>query len=350
MGQAADSAAASAKKIRNYKPGMKYRLVGSTGIYISAFSIGTTRGELEAISAGVDSGVNFIHTSANYIGGRAIDMVAKAIKGRTDKVYIALKGDFATLEETLKALGIPCADFVFFPQHDPDALRKNLSDIRTRFMTWRDKGLVKFAGLTSHKAMAECIDIALGADFFSCVMPAYGPAQVKELADRRSALAKKGMSIIAMKTKGELSDADYPAQITAALASGTVASVLRGVKTLEELKAWTAAANSAQTGWLRTRNGTQLAQDYHGCTMCGRCERACPKGIPTADVVRCVRYYHQAEHDPALAAGQFAEMGLALALTNCDNCGLCEASCPQKIGVRAELRRSREFGTAGLWS
>jgi Fe-S oxidoreductase len=153
-----------------------------------------------------------------------------------------------------------------------------------------------------------------------------------------------------MKTKGEISDADYPAQITAALASGIVASVLRGVKTLEELKAWTAAANSAQTGWLRTENGTQLAQGYHGCTMCGRCERACPKGIPTADVVRCVRYYHGAEHDPALAARQFAEMGLASTLTKCDGCGLCEASCPQKIGVRAELRRSSDYLTAGVWS
>jgi predicted aldo/keto reductase-like oxidoreductase len=341
--QAKDSLAAAGKNIRNFKPTMKYRQIGNTGVYASAFSIGTTRGELAAISAGVDKGVNFIHTSANYMGGAAIGMVAQATKGRADKVHIALKDSGESFESTVKALGVPYADFVMFPRHDPDALKTELPDIKKRYLELRDKKLVKFAGLTFHKNIAAIMDIALETDFLSCVMPSYGPSQITELAKHRDALRKKGMSIVAMKTKGELDDAAYPAQITAALGDSVVATVCRGVKTMEELESWSAAANKAQTGWLNTDDGTRVAANYLGCNMCGKCEGACPNSVATADIVRCVRYYHQAERDPQLAAAMFAEMGLAKDLARCTNCGLCDEACPQRLGVRLQLDRGRRL-------
>jgi len=339
--QAIDTLKNAGKNIRNFKPDMKYREVGKTGMYISAFSIGTTRGEFEAINAGIDKGVNFIHTSMKYMNGRGIEMVANAIKGRIDKVHIGLKDNFDSLEETLKNLGVPSVDFLFFARTEPDDLKKELPDLRKKFMEWRDKGLVKHAGLTVHKNMADCIDLALGTDFISCVMPSYGPVQVKELSPQREALRKKGIGLLAMKTKGELKDDAYPAQITAALSDAVVCSVCRGVKTIEELNAWSAAANAARVGWLSGHHG---AMQYAGCAMCGRCEAACPQNVAIADIVRCVRYYHTAEKDPILAAGQFREMGLARHLDKCTACGRCDAVCPQGIGILEQLDRAR-----GLW-
>jgi predicted aldo/keto reductase-like oxidoreductase len=341
--QVVDTLKNTTKNIRNFKPTMKYREVGKTGIYISAFSIGTTRGELEAISAGVDKGVNFIHTCPRYMNGRAMTMVAQAIKGRTDKVHIALKDPSESPEEMLKTLGITCADFIFFPRHDPDALKNELPEIRKKFMEWKDKGMVKFAGITSHKNMAGCIDVALTTDFISCVMPSYGPVQIKELEPQREALRKKGIGIIAMKTKGELDDAAYPAQITAALSDSNVASVLRGVKTLEELNSWTAAANAAKTGLFDPIDRGFPVDRYSGCSMCGSCDGACPNQVAVADIVRCVRYYHTAENDPALASEQFKEMELSKSLAQCTNCGLCDKACPQRIGVRNQLDQARRL-------
>jgi len=341
--QVADTLKSAGKNIRNFKPTMKYREAGKTGIYISAFSIGTTRGEQEAIRAGVDKGVNFIHTSPRYMNGQAITMVAQAIKGRTDAVHIALKDNFDSPEESLKILGITCADFVFFARHDPDALATELPDIRKRFMEWKDKGMVRFAGITTHKGMAGCIDVALGSDFISSVMPSYGPIQIKELEPQREALRKKGIAIIAMKTKGELEDAAYPAQITAALSDRNVASVLRGVKTLEELNAWTAAANLAKTGLLDPIKKGFPADRYAGCAMCGTCEGACPNQVAVADIVRCVRYYHTAENDPALASERFAEMGLSKSLAQCSNCGQCDQACPQRIDVSGQIEKARKL-------
>jgi predicted aldo/keto reductase-like oxidoreductase len=337
--EAADTLATAGTNIRNFKPGMKYREVGKTGTYISAFSIGTTRGEIDAINAGIDKGVNFIHTSQAYMNGRGMEMVASAIKGRTGTVHIGLKDNFSSIEEALRKLGVSSVDFLFFARTDPDALKKELPELRTKFMEWRDKRLVNFAGITVHKNMAACIDLAAGTDFISCVMPSYGPVQVKELAPQREVLKKKGIGLIAMKSKGELDDAAYPAQITAALSDSAVCTVCKGVKTLEELNAWSAAANAAKIGWLPAPRDLQ----YAGCAMCGRCEAVCPKKLAVADIVRCVRYYHTSENDPALAADQFKEMGLARHLDRCTGCGQCNAVCPQRIGVLGQIDRAREL-------
>ena len=229
---------------------------------------------------------------------------------------------------------------MFFARTDPDALKKELPELRKKFMEWCDRGLARFAGITVHKNMAECIDLAVGTDFISCVMPSYGPVQVKELGPQREALKKKGIGLVAMKTKGELDDAAYPAQITAALSDAVVCTVCRGVKTIEELNSWVAAANASRIGW---RSGRQELE-YAGCAMCGRCESVCPENIAIADIVRCVRYYQAAEKDPALAASQFEEMGLARHVSRCTSCGKCDVgTCPQGIDIRGQLDRARKL-------
>jgi len=101
------------------------------------------------------------------------------------------------------------------------------------------------------------------------------------------------------------------------------------VGSLDELKSWSAAAVTARTGLLhRIMNGYRLAE-YDGCGMCGQCEKACPLGIATSDVMRCIRYYHDSERLPHMAASEFRMMGLAAAAKKCNACGDCEAVCPK---------------------
>ena len=123
--KAVDSLQVAGRNIRNFKPGMKYREVGKTGVVISAFSIGTTRGELEAINAGIDKGVNFIHTSVAYMNGRGIEMVAQAIKGRTDKVHIGLKDNFESLEEISRSWAFHRLTLCSLPGPTRMRLRRN---------------------------------------------------------------------------------------------------------------------------------------------------------------------------------------------------------------------------------
>jgi aryl-alcohol dehydrogenase-like predicted oxidoreductase len=81
---------------------MNYRLLGRTGWHVSAVSfgawaIGSEWGKvsdadaLEALQTAFDHGVNFIDTADVYGDGRSERLIARALKGRTDRVYVATK-------------------------------------------------------------------------------------------------------------------------------------------------------------------------------------------------------------------------------------------------------------------
>jgi len=89
---------------------MNYRELGNTGIKISEVSFGTwaiggdwgkmsDAESLKSLEYAMDQGVNFFDTADVYGGGHSEELLAKATKGKEDKVYIATKfcrqGDIA---------------------------------------------------------------------------------------------------------------------------------------------------------------------------------------------------------------------------------------------------------------
>ncbi len=82
---------------------MKYRILGKTGLRVSAVGLGTMvhaghfgpmkdSESLGAIDAALDLGVNFIDTSDAYGAGYSETLLGNALKGRRDKVILATKG------------------------------------------------------------------------------------------------------------------------------------------------------------------------------------------------------------------------------------------------------------------
>lgn len=82
---------------------MKYRTLGGTGLKVSAVGLGTMvhaghfgpmddRESLEAIEAALELGVNFIDTSDAYGAGYSETLLARALRGRRDRVILATKG------------------------------------------------------------------------------------------------------------------------------------------------------------------------------------------------------------------------------------------------------------------
>ncbi|HEX3758405.1 MAG TPA: aldo/keto reductase [Kofleriaceae bacterium] len=86
---------------------MKYRLLGSTGLYVSELCLGAmtfggkefwavigTQGQAEVndmVSASIDAGINFIDTADVYSFGESETLLGKALAGRRDKVVLATK-------------------------------------------------------------------------------------------------------------------------------------------------------------------------------------------------------------------------------------------------------------------
>ena len=82
---------------------MEYRQLGSAGVRVSVFGLGTNRfgskdvpqSEVDRIiDAALEAGVNFIDTANVYNEGRSEETLGHALKGRMDKVVLATKFSF----------------------------------------------------------------------------------------------------------------------------------------------------------------------------------------------------------------------------------------------------------------
>jgi aryl-alcohol dehydrogenase-like predicted oxidoreductase len=82
---------------------MKYRILGRTGLRVSAVGLGTMvhaghfgpmddRESLSAIQTAMDLGVNFIDTSDAYGAGYSETLLGQALRGKRDRVILATKG------------------------------------------------------------------------------------------------------------------------------------------------------------------------------------------------------------------------------------------------------------------
>lgn len=88
---------------------MQYRILGRTGISVSAFALGTmhlgawgTSDHDEAarlINTALDGGINLVDTADMYSTGESERIVGKAIAGRRDEVVLATKGFFPMGED-----------------------------------------------------------------------------------------------------------------------------------------------------------------------------------------------------------------------------------------------------------
>jgi uncharacterized protein len=73
-------------------PAPVYRTLGRTGLKITVVSFGAMlTPEPEVIRAGLDQGINYIDTARRYMNGKNEEIVAQAIKGLRDKIFLATK-------------------------------------------------------------------------------------------------------------------------------------------------------------------------------------------------------------------------------------------------------------------
>ena len=83
---------------------MEYRTLGGSGIQVSRYCLGAMMFGgganpdhdecVEIVHAALDAGINFVDTSDAYSRGESEEILAKALRGRRDKVVIATKSFF----------------------------------------------------------------------------------------------------------------------------------------------------------------------------------------------------------------------------------------------------------------
>ena len=342
-------------------PGPVYRTLGRTGLKITVVSFGAMlTPEPEVIRAGLDQGINYIDTARRYMNGKNEGIVAQAIKGRRDKVYLATKARptsdtkkeiFQDVEESLTELQTDHIDVIQLHSLKSKE-RAFIPEVREALVQLRKQGKVRFFGVTTHTNQAEVVN-ALADDpdrFFDVALVGYNfksPPEIKQAIARAS---QAGIGIVAMKTQaggyqttalGPVSP--HQAALKWTLQDTNITAAIPGMKDLAQLK-----EDLAVMGMALTQRDEQILKRYgqaispYYCQLCGSCEGFCSRGVAISDINRCLMYA-EAYGSLDLAVDTYREIPTRASLKTCLDCSECSATCVNGINIPAKLEQARRI-------
>lgn len=338
-----------------------YRTLGRTGLKITTVSFGAMlTPEAEVIRIALEHGVNYVDTARKYMDGKNEEIVAKALKGRRDKVYVATKTlptskkkeeIIRDVEMSLRSLQTDHVDIIQL-HNLVGKERIFIPETREALVRLREQGKVRFFGVTTHKNQAEVLN-ALVDDpdrFFDTALVAYNFKSEQAVADAIARAAQARVGIIAMKTQagGYVTDALGPvsphqAALKWALQNTHITAAIPGMRDLAELREDIAVMGksfgNADERILRRYNAA--VQSYY-CHFCGKCEAACPRGVAISTINRSLMYaegYKSSE----LARSTYREIPVSASASSCLDCSGCIARCVNGLNIAAKMERARKL-------
>jgi predicted aldo/keto reductase-like oxidoreductase len=336
-----------------------YRVLGRTGIKISIVSFGgMLTPEPEVLRIAFDHGVNYVDTARKYMDGRNEEIVAKALKGRRDKVYVGTKtlpgsnrkeDIIRDVETSLRALETDYIDVIQLHTLS-ETERVFIPETREALVQLRAQGKVRFFGVTTHKNQSAVLN-ALVDDkdrFFDTALVAYNFESSKEIGEAIARAAKANIGIIAMKTQAGGYKTEEMGPISAhqaalkwVLQSQHITMAIPGMKNLTQLK-----ENIAVMGMPFRNADARILRKYHiavegfYCDLCGACEKTCPKGVEISTINRSLMY-SEGYQSRELALSTYREIPVSHSAGACLDCADCVASCAKGLNIAAKMRRAR---------
>jgi predicted aldo/keto reductase-like oxidoreductase len=342
-------------------PDPVFRTLGRTGIKITVVSFGAMlTPEPEVIRYALDHGVNYVDTARSYGGGRNEEVVAKALKGIRNKIYVATKINWRartkedmlqSVETSLRALE---TDYIDILQLHSLSGRERVfePEMREALLALRKQGKVRFFGVTTHTNEAEVVN-ALVDDpdrFFDMALVKYNFRSGDDMKNAIARAAKAGIGIVAMKTQagGYKTDALGPisphqAALKWVLQDRNITAAIPGMRDMAELR-----EDIAVMGMRLTLADSLILRYYgaavssHYCHMCGKCEETCPKGVRISVVNRSLMYA-EAYRSESLARSTYREVPASASASACTECGHCVARCVNGLDIAAKMARARQM-------
>ena len=366
---------------------MQYRVLGRTGLKVSALGFGTMRFKMvenhvdqdyaiQVLHRAMDLGVNYFDSAVGYCHGESEQTLGKALKGRREGKVISTKyppwgrdltaGDYRKiLEQSLTRLDLDYLDLHNMHGLDWETAEKVFAKgmAMEGARKAKEEGLVKHLGFSFHDDPRRMIDICKLAPDFDVVTCQYNLLD-RANEESMAAVRKMGVGVVVMgpvaggrlgfpseKLQGAL-----PGRVVSTpelalrfvLTNPSVSVALSGMNTIEmvEENAATASDETALTQQEKQQieamlqENRRLADLY--CTGCEYC-MPCPNKVNIPAVFRLMnlhrvwgltdsareRYRHLAGDDSDL-----------LDASACVECGQCEPKCPQKIPIIEQLKES----------
>jgi predicted aldo/keto reductase-like oxidoreductase len=361
------------------KDGMVYRRLGRTGLYISEISLGgSPLPDERLLFRLVERGINFLDTSESYENGNVERLAGRAFKafGR-DRIMVHSRfhlkehsteaGIVASVEASLRRLGTDHVEVLGIHGVDDP---KDLTDERVlgAFEKLKAQGKFLFRGVTCHVNQHTVVPEAVACGLYDMVQIGYnvfdiqetekdvraysdylGESGVRRLIDLAAAKDVGVTAMKVLKVGGRRQDLAgyatggatlFQAMLKWALADDRVAAVVTEILNEAQMEEDLAVIGRPLAAADRRVLYDHLAANVRGtCHFCGLCQAACPAGIRTADISRCLAYA-ESYGKTARARSEFRGISDERGVRGCWDCGACERACPYGLSVRNRTRRA----------
>ncbi len=338
------------------KPALEYRILGKTGLKVTAVSMGVMNcSDPAVLLRAFDLGINFYDTADCYMRGRNEEMVGKAFEGKRQKVFIQTKVHAheekkmrASVERSLRRLRTDYIDVLVWHGHSSvkEVSDPNLFEFMSKM---KKEGKTRFIGFSSHSHMASLLREGAKSNFHDVALVSYNFTHSKELKEAVALAAKSGMGIVAMKTQaggykrekmGGLSP--HQAALKYVLMDQNVGCAVPGVTTIEQIEECAAVMGLS----FSKKNLDELKQ-YHSflqgriCTMCGGCIGECPFGVPRSDLLRVVMYHEGYQNDSLVR--ESLQKVTREDIQRCSECPSCSIACRRGLDTKAQIQLARQI-------
>jgi hypothetical protein len=315
------------------------------------------------ITRAADLGINYFDTARGYSHGNNERMVAAALGARRKQVIISTKSHAPNKEEmqkhldtSLRELNTDYIDIWYLHgKNSPDEIPDDMIEVQ---QLAKKQGKVRFTGVSTHGGQQQLLPWMAKKGLFDVVLAAYNFTMDASMDTAIDAAANAGLGVVAMKVMAggprrlkpgdpNLKRLTQEGAMLAALKwvikkpsiSTTIPSITDMDQLDENLKAMSNPLSAGEEKIL-TAHLDAIRPLY--CSMCGKCDGACQKGLPVADVLRYLTYadgYGQF----ALGRERFLELSAEHQTIRCGDCANCTVNCPHGVRVSDRMARAQEL-------
>jgi predicted aldo/keto reductase-like oxidoreductase len=347
-------------------PSTQYRILGKTGLKVSAVSFGVMRlTEPAVLFAAMEKGINYFDTAHVYQNGNNEKMLGGVVKeyGR-GKVYIATKippyrkrmgfrklRDTADMEKMMdKSLQRLQTDYVdvLFLHSIKDANCPVNEDMMTFLEKQKKAGKARFVGISFHvegRPYVEIVNQALKADFYDVFLATHNFKSPPEHIEALRLARSRQVGIISMKTqaggyskgvRGGLNP--HQAALKWVLDHDFVACAIPGMVNREQLQQNMAAVRK-KSGWSdrKVLDAYYAAIKDRYCVRCGECSSSCSRHVDVPSIHRCLMYW-EGYGDLELARVTYRELSTEENAQACMSCSTPTCRCMSGIKIEERMR------------
>ncbi len=329
---------------------MEYRILGKTGLKISAFGFGgipiqriDAQGTRVLLQALKEKGVNYIDSARGYTVSEAY--IGYGLEGIRDHFVLATKsmardkaGMARDIDISLKNFRTDYIDL--YQIHNPNAaqLEQVLAPggALEALQEAKAAGKIGHIGITLHSL--DLFKQVLDYDWVETVMFPYNLVEL-QAEECIAKCAEKNIGFIDMKplAGGAIEDAGLAMRFLAQ--NPNISVVIPGIASVSELEENLAAFRSAAP---LTAEELQKIEDIRktlGTQFCRRCNYCapCTAGIQIPGVFMMEGYFSRYDLKD-WAMGRYNAMEKYA--SDCVECGICETRCPYNLPIRQMLKKA----------